>query len=150
MPPLLSALDSTSSLLSRRFLFLSATQMHMVNLSLGIIFWLAPTLGQSKVQIDRTARYACFAGYFPSFLQKFQDKRPRPYSRECGTLELNPFCQWHLLVGLLVPTAMLFVRPVFSSYWMWLSMIWKILRMTPSQIRIIHKTKGEAHNFFIK
>ena len=33
-----------------------------VNLSLGINFWFAPTLGQSKVHIDRTAKYACFAG----------------------------------------------------------------------------------------
>ena len=34
----------------------------LFNLSLGIIFWLALTLGQSKIHIDRTAKYAYFAG----------------------------------------------------------------------------------------
>ena len=38
-----------------------------VNLFLGINFWLAPTLGQSKVPIDRTAKYACFAGQHSPF-----------------------------------------------------------------------------------
>ena len=38
-----------------------------VDLSLGINFWLAPTLSQSKVHIDRTAKYACFAGQYSPF-----------------------------------------------------------------------------------
>ena len=48
--------------------FLSRDPMRMAgNLSLGITFWLPPTPGQSKVQIDHTAKYALQALLIPSF-----------------------------------------------------------------------------------
>ena len=45
---------------------IKATGKLRINLSLGILFWLAPTLRQSNVQIFCTAKYACRPRGLPS------------------------------------------------------------------------------------
>ena len=92
--------------------FLSRDPMRMAgNLSLGITFWLPPTPGQSKVQIDHTAKYALQALLIPSF---------KTFSR------ITLVCQRGVRLALGAFFEPSFIRSFQTSflYWLFWPLIW--------------------------
>ena len=81
------------------------------NLSLGITFWLPPTPGQSKVQIDHTAKYALQAILIPSL---------KTFSR------ITLVCQRGVRLALGAFFEPSFIRSFQTSflYWLFWPLIW--------------------------